>query len=307
MRPLKDTARPACAFPWLCGVLLGLGLTACASIAGNSQIDLTTLGNLSYQGIYGEPITLQQGIYEGKPFVPQGAARPRVQLVEQLYIITDLDNDGVEEAAVFLTESSGGSGSYTYLAIVDNVEQQLENVATLKLGDRIQVRNFQFEEGMLTLDMITAGPKEAACCATLKRHNTYRYHQGKLALTASEDRGHVNQADLQGRWTLAHLDRNEPLPAGVEVNIEFRDGQFSGLAGCNRYFGTIKGKVPLDIVMGPIGATRMMCPPQIMQVEDRYLSALQHVKQFRFMFGQLALSYQDDKGWHTMLFTPQQV
>jgi heat shock protein HslJ len=307
MKPLKDTARPVCALPWLYGVLLSLGLTACAGFAGNSQIDLKTLGNLSYQGIYDEPITLQQGRYEGKPFVPQGAARPRVQLVEQLSIIADLDNDGVEEAAVFLTESSGGSGSYTYLAIVDNVEQQVENVATLNLGDRIQVRSFQLEEGMLTVDMITAGPKEAACCPTLKVHKTYRYHEGKLALTASEERGHISLADLKGRWALARLDRNELLPAGVEVNIEFHNGQFSGLAGCNRYFGTIKGKVPLDIVMGPIGATRMMCPPQIMQVEDRYLPALQHVKQFRFMFGQLALSYQDDKGWHTMLFTPKQV
>ncbi|MDX1824261.1 MAG: META domain-containing protein [Thiohalomonadales bacterium] len=305
MRPLKDTARSFCFLPLLSAVLLSLGLTACAGIAGNSKIDLATLGNLSYRGIYDEPITLQQGRYEGKPFVPQAAARPRVQLVEQLYIIADLDNDGMQEAAVFLTESSGGSGSYTYLAIVDNVERKLQNVATQKLGDRIQVRNLQFEQGMLTLDMITAGPKEAACCATLKLHNTYRYHQGKLELAASEERGHVSLVDLQGRWTLARLDRNEPLPAGVEVNIEFRDAQFSGLAGCNRYFGAIKGKVPLDIVIGPIGATRMMCPPLIMQVEDRYLPALEHVKQFRFMFGQLALSYQDDKGWHTMLFTPQ--
>ena len=305
MRPLKDTARSFCFLPLLSAVLLSLGLTACAGIAGNSKIDLATLGNLSYRGIYDEPITLQQGRYEGKPFVPQAAARPRVQLVEQLYIIADLDNDGMQEAAVFLTESSGGSGSYTYLAIVDNVERKLQNVATQKLGDRIQVRNLQFEQGMLTLDMITAGPKEAACCATLKLHNTYHYHQGKLELAASEERGHVSLADLQGRWTLARLDRNEPLPAGVEVNIEFRDAQFSGLAGCNRYFGAIKGKVPLDIVIGPIGATRMMCPPLIMQVEDRYLPALEHVKQFRFMFGQLALSYQDDKGWHTMLFTPQ--
>jgi heat shock protein HslJ len=307
MRPLKDTARPVCAFPWLCGVLLSLGLTACAGIAGNPQIDLKTLGNLSYQGIYDEPVTLQQGRYEDRPFVPQSAARPRVQLVEQLSIIADLDSDGVEEAAVFLTESSGGSGSYTYLAIVDKVERQLQNVATQELGDRIQVRNLQFEQGMLALDMITAGPKEAACCATLKLHNTYRYRQGKLALAASGERGHVSLADLQGRWSLARLGRNEPLPAGVEVNIEFRDGQFFGLAGCNRYFGAIKGKVPLDIVIGPIGATRMMCSPLIMQVEDRYLPALQHVKQFRFMFGQLALSYQDDKGWHTMLFTPQSV
>lgn len=89
------------------------------------------------------------------------------------------------------------------------------------------------------------------------------------------------------------------------MDIVFADNKFSGLAGCNRYFGGIKGKGPRDLAFGPIGATRMMCPNPMMQVENRYLRALQKVKQFSFMYGQLALSYQDDKGWRTMLFTPQ--
>ncbi len=287
--------------------LLGacLSLFGCAGVIPASPLDVASLKNLSYAGIYHEPVTLQQGRYEGKPYVPEGAARPRVRLVEQLYVIADLDNDGVEEAAVFLTESAGGSGSYTFLAIIDEVNGQYQNVATQKLGDRIQVRNLEFKAGLLSLNLVTAAPDEAACCPTLKVQQSYHYHAGQLVQTTAEPQGQVSLADLQGRWKLTHFDRNEPVPAETEVTLEFRDAQFAGLAGCNRYFGAIKGKAPLNIAIGPIGATRRMCPTAVMQVEDRFLPALQQATQFRFLFGQLALSYQDDKGLHSLLFAPQ--
>ena len=288
-------------------VLLGfcLSLYACASAYYIAPLDEATLKNLTYYGIYDDPVTLQQGLFEGQPFVPEGAARPRVQFVEQLYLLADLDNDGTAEAAGFVSEHSGGSGSYTYLVIVARVNGQYQNVATQKLGDRVKVRDLRFEQGSLQLDMITAGPGEAACCPSLKVHHVYVYREGKLVQTASEEQGHVSLQDLQGSWALTHLTRNQAVPAEVKVDIEFRDDQFGGLAGCNRYFGSIKGKAPYDLAVGPIGATRMMCPDPQMQVEDRYLQALQKVRQFSFLFGQLVLGYQDDKGWHTLVFDPK--
>jgi heat shock protein HslJ len=282
-----------------------LGISACASPDRPTPLDLTTLKNLTYSGIYDEPIRLKQGYYEGNPFVPEGAARPRVWFVEPLVIIDDLDSDGVAEAAFFLTESSGGSGSYTYLAIVDSVNQQYQNVATQNIGDRIQVLALRFAQGALELDMITTGPGEAACCPTLKMHKSYGYREGNLTETTAKQLGHVSLRDLQGSWSLTHLGRNQPVPKEVKVNIEFSEDRFSGLAGCNRYFGQIKGKAPRDLAFGPIGATRMMCPAPFMQVEDSYLQALQTVEQFSFRFGQLVLSYQDDKGWHSLLFAPE--
>ena len=286
-------------------LVLVLLLSGCSTAPEIKTLDVSTLENLTYFGIYEEPVTLRHGRYEGEPFVPEGAARPRVQFAEPLYVIGDLDGDGVNEAAGFLTESSGGSGSYTYLAIVDSDNSQYKNVATQKLGDRVKVRALRLEQGRLELDMVTAAPQEAACCPTLKVHKSYRYAGGKLQQISSKEQGHISIQDLAGSWSLTHLAWNEPIPAEVKVDIVFEADKFSGLAGCNRYFGGIKGKGPRDLAFGPIGATRMMCPDPMMRVEDRYLQALQSVKQFSFMFGQLALSYQDDKGWHTLLFTPK--
>lgn len=290
---------------WHPALVVFLALNGCANVFTPTALDLTTLKNLTYYGIYQDPVSLKHGSYEGQPFVPQGAARPRVQLAEQLYIVADLDGDGIDEAAAFLTESSAGSGSYTYLAIVDIDNHHYKNVATHKLGDRVMVRGLRLVQGKLELAMVIAGPQEAACCPTLKVHNTYRYADGKLQQLTAKEQGYLSLQDLAGNWTLTRLGWNEPVPAEVKVDIEFHDNQFAGLAGCNRYFGAIKGKAPRELAVGPIGATRRMCPEPYMQVEDRYLPALQNVKQFSFMFGQLALSYQDDKGWHTLLFAPK--
>jgi len=288
-------------------VLLGFSLLlpGCASSLKPTPLDAATLKNLTYYGIYEDPVTLKHGSYEGQPFVPEGAARPRVQFAEQLYVVGDLDGDGEEEAAGFLTESSGGSGSYSYLVIVDTDNRHYKNVATQKLGDRVMVRGLRLAQGKLELEMVIAGPQEAACCPTLKVHNTYHYDGQKLQQLAAKEQGHLSVQDLAGNWSLTRLAWNEPLPAEVKVDIEFNDNQFAGLAGCNRYFGAIKGKAPRELAFGPIGATRRMCPEPFMQVEDHYLPALQNVKQFSFIFGQLALSYQDDKGWHTLLFAPK--
>jgi len=286
-------------------LVLLLLLSGCSMTLETSTLDVSTLKNLTYTGVYKDPVTLRHGRYEGQPFVPEGAARPRVQFAEPLYVIGDLDGDGVNEAAGFLTESSGGSGSYTYLVIVDRDNAHYENVATQKLGDRVMIRALRLEQGRLELDMVTAAPQEAACCPTLKVHKTFRYAGDKLQQISSKEEGHISIQDLAGSWSLTHLAWNEPIPVEVKVDIVFAADKFSGLAGCNRYFGGIKGKGSRDLAFGPIGATRMMCPDPMMQVEDRYLQALQSVKQFSFMFGQLALSYQDDKGWHTLLFTPK--
>jgi heat shock protein HslJ len=50
----------------------------------------------------------------------------------------------------------------------------------------------------------------------------------------------------------------------------------------------------------------MMCPPEQMAVEDRFLKQLAGVKKFGFMVGQLALSYETDGVWGSMLFDPRE-
>jgi hypothetical protein len=75
---------------------------------------LEELGNIACAGNYDNAVTLSAGSYEGEPLVPDGAARPRVDLLSDLTTTNDFDGDGWDDAYVLLNESSGGTGSKLY-------------------------------------------------------------------------------------------------------------------------------------------------------------------------------------------------
>ncbi|MEA3292134.1 MAG: META domain-containing protein [Pseudomonadota bacterium] len=265
---------------------------------------LERLQNGRYSGVYEQPVQLENGRFEGEPFEAGGASRPIVTLVEGAVAYGDLNGDGREDAVAFLGESSGGSGMFTYLAAVTADSQG--DIPALLLGDRVQVRSFGIRDGQLVIDLVSAGPDEAACCPTLKLSKSYRLRDGALAETGAEELGQLSIADLEEvEWRLTHLQWRQPVPDGVKITAQFKDDKVAGSAGCNRYFASVEGDGPREIVIGQSGATRMMCPPPVMEQEDKFLAALQKVTGFSFIMARLALTYQDDDGMHTMLFAPE--
>ena len=284
---------------------LSMIVSGCASVQHVGTSNMHQLKNLSYQGVHGQTVELKDGVYEGPTFDASGASRLRVALIEQLMVSGDMTGDGHDEAAVFLTASSSGSGRYTYLAIVTKSGYSYQNIATANLGDRIQIRALRFAGGTLILDFVTAGPEDASCCPSMNMRNTYRLVNGELRQITDKAVGPLSLRDLQGtKWTLAEIAGNEPVPREVPVYALIEDKRLSGSSGCNRYFSDITGDGPYDIKIGPVGATRMMCAEPMMQVEDRYLAAMQKVSQFGFFFGQLVLGYEDDNKPQRLLFNP---
>ncbi|MFN2241816.1 MAG: hypothetical protein ACK2U2_05975 [Anaerolineae bacterium] len=152
-----------------------------ASSCGSQTAPLTaeSLKNAEYQGIYPQPIELSDGQYEGEPFVEGAASRPTVTFMEP-YALGDLDGDGVEDAAVLLVESSGGSGSFVYLAAVLNRDGTPQNTATTLLGDRTQVEGLTIESGQIGLKVLTHGPDDPMCCPSQESEETYVLEGGQL-------------------------------------------------------------------------------------------------------------------------------
>ena len=120
------------------------------SDASAAPLTEDALRNAEYQGIYQEAVRLTDGKYEGEPFVEGGASRPTVTFADAC-AFGDLDGDGVDDAVVVLVESSGGSGSFLYLAAVLNRDGSPENVATQSLGDRGQVQKLSIESGQMVI------------------------------------------------------------------------------------------------------------------------------------------------------------
>jgi hypothetical protein len=148
------------------------------TVEGN--LTLEALQNASYQGIYDEPVQLSDGQYEGEPFVPGGASRPTVTLHPEVYAFGDLNGDGVDDAAVILIESSGGSGNFHYLAAVINEGGAPVNVATHFVGDREQMQAISIDEGEITLDMVAHGPDDPMCCPTQEVTKKYQLQGDQL-------------------------------------------------------------------------------------------------------------------------------
>jgi heat shock protein HslJ len=262
------------------------------------------LAQASYSGIMSEPVTLTDGRWEGEPYAEDGASRPTVGLIDHFILTGDLDEDGLDEAVPLLWESSGGSGNRLYLAVMGRHDKGVENLGTALIGDRVQIRSGAIDNGRITLDIVRAGPEDAACCPTQRALVTWILGEDGLSQIADEITGRLSLADLEGHeWNLLELRRDQPPPEDVEISLVFRDDKVSGNSGCNNYFAGVVSPNPGELGFNGMGATRMACPEAVMDVERRYLQALASASGFRFLAGRLVLTCDTDEGPQALVFT----
>jgi len=255
------------------------------------KLTLEALQNAVYQGIYDEPVQLTDGKYEGEPFVPGGASRPTVVLHPEVYAFGDLNNDRVDDAAVILIESSGGSGNFRYLAAVINEDGTPVNVGTLFVGDREQMKAISIEDGEITVEMLAHGPDDPMCCPTQEVTKRYRLQGDQLVEVVIPLEGTL--------WMLvSYGDPSEPQAVleGSEITAEFdsAEGRVHGSAGCNSYFGMYEANED-HLTVGPIGSTEMYClsPENVMEQETAYLAALGSVATYHIQGDRLEMRNAD--------------
>jgi heat shock protein HslJ len=284
----------------------GCGGSDSATPNSSGAPSVSELAHATYSGIMSEPVTLAEGRWEGKPFVKGGASRPTVGLVDHFNLTGDLDGDGLDEAVTLLWESSGGSGNRLHLAAVAGKDDLITNLGTDLIGDRVQIRSGAIEDGLITLDIVRAGPGDAACCPTQKALVTWALSGDGLSRIADETTGTLSLADLAGHeWVLIELGREQPLPEDVEISMVFQDDRVSGSSGCNTYFAGIMAPHPGELAFNGMGATRIACPEPVMDLERRYLSALADASRYRFLAGRLVLSCDTGDGLVALIFTPR--
>ncbi len=102
---------------------------------------------------------------------------------------------------------------------------------------------------------------------------------GVFAAAADELAGNWVVEEILGRGVVDDPRSTLVLGDGLAVN---------GSGGCNRFAGRRTGEGG-TLLFGPLAATRMMCPPAIMEQESRYFAALALVRGHRFENGRLVL------------------
>lgn len=267
------------------------------------------LSNAIFTGILDNPVQLTDGSWQGEPFVEGGVSAPAVGLVQSFHLSADLTGDGASEAVVLLWTSSGGSGTFDHMAVVGHTADGISTLGTAELGDRVQVREGRIANGQIAIDVVQAGEEDAACCPTELATRTWTMEPGGLTEVSTAVTGTLSLAVLLGpEWVLTEFAWDEPALAEPEVTLVFEEGRVAGSAGCNGYFGGIEEDtdMPGRVSLGHLGATRKMCPEEIMAVEGRFLRQLSGVSSYSFLAGKLALSWQADASGGVMLLAPRE-
>jgi len=269
-----------------------------------SAPDIEAIGNATFAGIYDQPLTLTGGQWKGEPFAPGGASRPTAGLASDFYLSGDIDDDGREEAIVILWENSGGTGSYSYVAVAGWRDGKVENIGTARIGDRVQIRDAHLDSQHIILQVIQQGPDDAACCPSQKATRTWLLTSDGLQEGGAVIDGTLSSGDLEANsWRLIELGRDEQALPTAPVTLTLDGIRLSGQGPCNRYFAGVEpGDYIGALVISQAGATQMACSAELMDFEQRYFQALSGVNRYSFSMGRLALSWVYDDTWNTMLF-----
>ena len=269
---------------------------------------LKEIKNASYSGIEGlkGSVKLVDGKWKGRPYKKGSASRPVVSLIGDFRITGDLDGDGTDDAVVLLNYAPGGTGQLLHLALMARKKGKIQNLATALIGDRVQIRDVRIEQKRIFVDVVQAGPKDAMCCPGEVTTREWTLEPGgklnRYTVTAKPARLTLETIG-NTEWILRSWDSKQPAPTRPAVTLIFKDGRFTGSSGCNNYFAPAKeGKIPGDVEVGAAGTTRKSCPDNEMSVERRFLEQLVRVRKFGFLVTQLALSWEKDGVWKTMLF-----
>jgi Tol biopolymer transport system component len=155
-----------------------------APVATPQPLTINALKNAEYQVEFttSGKAKLTDGTYQEQA-TPGSATQTTIKLSDAV-VFADLNGDGVADAVVILITDPGGSGIFYHLAVVLNRNGTPQHVASLLLGDRIQIKEMMFAGGEIVLNMITHGPRDPMCCPTLAVTRRYKFQGNRLVLTA---------------------------------------------------------------------------------------------------------------------------
>lgn len=284
-------------------------LTTAASASPAPGPGLDDLANASYRGLLDstEAITLENGAWEGEPWIEGGATVPSASMVGELMRQADLDSDGTIESINLVSYSGGGTGRFVHLAVSRFAKGVVDNFATAPIGDRVMIRDLRVDNDVILVDLVQAGPQDGACCPGDAVTRAWRLRPGGLEeLPPAGAAQRLSPSILAGtNWQLARWSHDEPVEENITVTLSWVEGRFVGHSACNRYFaGVNSGDGPAgSVVIEVVGSTRMACPsPQHAAAESRFLAALEAVNSMVFLAGDLVLYWGEGTDFGALYF-----
>ena len=207
-----------------------------------------------------------------------------LQLTDGVY-----EDDSTRDAAVLLEERNKASGVTTlHIAAVVQRAFRVRNMASLRLGEHVQVRALAIDNRHATLSLIVMGEGDDAFRPTLKMTLALKLAGSEWHIMRQEPGGRFKPADLSGTaWKLA---------AGNAITAHFAaepDGtmRLAGRTICARYAATMDetGAIAEVTAFAPDSA-KTPCSAEAHESDRAFLAALAQARRIEFRFGRLALA-----------------
>jgi hypothetical protein len=145
---------------------------ACARSKDVETISVYKSGGVQPSDIENLTYVLGKGQYLRSIKFVDGQARldTETYAIDKKSIVYGNLKENAEPAAVLVMDySGGGSGIFRSLIAVWNANGTLMNSEEKDLGDRIVVNSIAINDGIVTVDMLTQGPKDGMCCPTQRK------------------------------------------------------------------------------------------------------------------------------------------
>lgn len=242
------------------------------------------LANLAYIGtsVFTGTVQLANGVYT-ETVAPDSAMVTSIQLTD---FVSVGELNGEPAVAAILVSNGGGSGVFYDLAVVTQENGQWTNVATTFLGDRVTINSLAIANNQVVVDMVTQGPDDPMCCATLQVVNGYELQGNQLIQVSSETIGTVSatapmtattESGIVGivwQWVenTYNNDTQTTVPDPSKYTMAlFPDGTVDLQVDCNRGGGTytLDGS---QLTINVATLTRMACPAG--SLSEEYVQSL---------------------------------
>jgi len=261
------------------------------------------LRSATVSGVLPQPVTLVNGVYEGSPTAPGAAEHDTLTLWAPAAVFSDVDGKPGSEAVAAMALATGSSGEFVHLGVFALQDGKAVSLATAPVGDRVKLQKLWVEHGQVHMDVVEAGPKDAACCPTQLARKVYAFDGGALKPVSSDVVGVLSINLLAATdWVLTGID-GQTVESAKPPTLLVQYGKVVGFGGCNRYTGALKETSPGVIAVGPLAMTKMACPPPASELEDRFVTRMNKVQGYTFVGGQLALNWVDKGERGYLLFS----
>lgn len=222
--------------------------------------------NISYT-INNESYTLVQGKVE-QPSTIDSVIKTSLSIFG-LPIYGDLDKDGDADAAILLTYTAGGSGTFYYAVFATNVNGVYKSTNTLFLGDRIAPQTVEIMNGNAVYNYAERAVGEPMTTPPSRGKSLWVHLNPKtneIGELVQNFEGEANPSIMRldqqtWTWTKTEYANRTPLtprkPGLIKITF-VNDGHFTVKTDCNSMGGKYTA-IGNSLVLSEIVSTMMYC------------------------------------------------